>query len=273
MTAGATSAEIDRGRDILRASRGVVVLTGAGLSADSGLATFRGPGGQWRKHRPEELATPEAFRRDPRLVWEWYEARRRAAAEAAPNDAHRAIAEFALRRDDVTIVTQNVDGLHALAARCVATGPRRAPGNISRALPLELHGTFYRVRCTSCGRRREHRDLIDASSKETLPRCDDCGALLRPDVVWFGEPLGEAIERAFGCASQAEVCLVVGTSAVVQPAASVAMVTRRAGGAIIEVNPEETPLSPMCAVSLRDTAATAVPMLLAGCGGSSTAAC
>ncbi|MCH7825152.1 MAG: hypothetical protein IH849_10155 [Acidobacteria bacterium] len=120
MSAAATSAEIDRGRDLLHSSRGVVVLTGAGLSADSGLATFRGPGGLWRKYRPEELATPEAFRRDPRLVWEWYEARRRAAAEAAPNDAHRAIAEFALRRDDVTIVTQNVDGLHTLAARCVA---------------------------------------------------------------------------------------------------------------------------------------------------------
>ncbi len=267
MAAAPTSAEIDRGRDILRSARGVVVLTGAGLSADSGLATFRGPGGQWRKYRPEDLATPEAFRRDPRLVWEWYEARRRAAAEAAPNDAHRAIAEFALRRDDVTIVTQNVDGLHTLAARGVHArefaGPERDPGNISRALPLELHGTFYRVCCTSCGRRHEHRDLIDASSKKTLPHCDVCGALLRPDVVWFGEPLGEAIERAFGCASQAEVCLVVGTSAVVQPAASVAMVTRRAGGAIIEVNPEETPLTPMCEVSLRDTAATAVPLLLA----------
>ncbi len=263
MTAAAPSVEIDRGRDILRRSRGVVVLTGAGLSADSGLATFRGPGGQWRKHRPEDLATPEAFRRDPRLVWEWYEARRRAAAAAAPNDAHRAIAAFALRREDVTIVTQNVDGLHVLAAREAAAGLTGDPGDISRALPLELHGTFYRVRCTSCGRRHEHRGLIDASSKKTLPRCDDCGALLRPDVVWFGEPLGEAIERAFGCASQAEACLVVGTSAVVQPAASVAMVTRRAGGVIIEVNPEETPLSPMCAVSLRDTAAAAVPMLLA----------
>ena len=252
--------DLQRGRDLLRTSRGIVVLTGAGLSADSGLSTFRGPGGQWRKYRPEDLATPEAFRRDPRLVWEWYDARRRAAAEAAPNAAHLAIAELALRRDDVVIVTQNVDGLHTLAA-CQAA--EQQAGQARKAMPLELHGTFYRVRCTACGRRHAHRDAIDATSQNTLPRCDDCDALLRPDVVWFGEPLGEAIERAFGCASQAELCLVVGTSAVVQPAAGIAMVTRRADGAIIEVNPESTPLTPMCEVSLRDTAATAVPALLA----------
>ena len=132
----------------------------------------------------------------------------------------------------------------------------------SHAAPLELHGCFFRTRCLECGRRREHRDPIDASTKSTLPRCGDCGGLLRPDVVWFGEPLGEAIDRAFGCAAEAEVCLVVGTSAVVQPAASVAMVTRRAGGSIIEVNPEETPLTSMCEVSIRGSAAEVVPKLL-----------
>mgnify|MGYP001024972699 CR=1 FL=1 len=271
MAAAAALNEIDRARDILRTSRGIVVLTGAGLSVDSGLATFRGPEGHWRKYRPEDLATLEAFRRDACLVWEWYDARRRAAAEAAPNDAHRAIAEFALHRDDVVIVTQNVDGLHTLAAReAVARGrlsrkrvkAPHDPADIKLALPLELHGTFYNVRCTSCGRRQEHRDLIDVSSAKTLPHCDDCGTLLRPDVVWFGEPLGEVIERAFGCAARSEVCLVVGTSAVVQPAASVAMVTHHAGGVIIEVNPDETPLTPMCEVSLRYTAAMAVPALL-----------
>ena len=132
----------------------------------------------------------------------------------------------------------------------------------NRALPLELHGTFYNVRCTSCGLCREHRDLIDVSSKETLPHCDDCGSLMRPDVVWFGEPLGVVIERAFDCASRSDACLIVGTSAVVQPAANVAMVTHQAGGVIIEVNPNETLLTPMCEVSLRDTAAMAVPPLL-----------
>lgn len=269
--ASALAADIVTGREILRTSRGIVILTGAGLSADSGLTTFRDPKGHWRMHRPEELATPEAFRRDPCLVWDWYDARRRAAADTAPNAAHLAIAEFALRRDDVVIVTQNVDGLHTLAAREVADERRgEASGEIDRevncnakALPIELHGCFYRARCSGCGRRHEHRDPIDVSSKQTLPRCGECSDLLRPDVVWFGEPLGEPIDRAFGCASQSEVCVVVGTSAVVQPAASVAMVTRRAGGAIIEVNPEETLLTPMSAVSLRSTAAEVVPKLLA----------
>ncbi len=275
------AAEVDAAREIVRSARHVLVLTGAGLSADSGLATFRGPGGHWRKHRPEDLATPEAFRRDPRLVWEWYEARRRAAAQKAPNAAHEAIAAFALRRDDVVIVTQNVDGLHTVAARAVARAmSSREEGGAQRetsdaeaghgarvdpapALPLELHGCFFRVRCSSCAARREHRDVVDTTSAAVLPRCDGCGALLRPDVVWFGEPLGEAIDRAFGCASQSQVCVVVGTSAVVQPAASVALVTRRAGGVIIEVNPEETPLTSRTEVSIRASAAAVVPALLA----------
>jgi len=264
--------EIDRGRDILRDSEGVIVLTGAGLSVDSGLTTFRGPEGHWKKHRPEDLATPEAFHRDACLVWEWYEERRRAAAKSRPNDAHRAIAEFALRRDDVVIATQNVDGLHTLAAREAVMGDKYSEqprvsftdgGDANRALPLELHGTFYNVRCTSCGLCREHRGSIDVSSKETLPHCDDCGSLMRPDVVWFGEPLGGVIDRAFDSASQSDACLIVGTSAVVQPAASVAMVTHQAGGVIIEVNPNETLLTQMCEVSLRDTAAMAVPLLVA----------
>jgi len=258
-----SDADIAAGREILRTSRGIVILTGAGLGADSGLSTFRDPKGHWKRHRPEDLATPEAFRRDPCLVWDWYEARRCAAAAAAPNVAHLAIAEFASRRDDVVVVTQNVDGLHTLAARATADQDR----DQMKALPIELHGCFYRVRCTACGGRHERREPVDASSKKTLPRCDDCAALLRPDVVWFGESLGEPIERAFGCAAQSEVCLVVGTSAVVQPAASVAMVTRRAGGVIIEVNPEHTPLTPMSELSLRGTAAEAVPALLARQGG------
>ena len=245
------------------------MLTGAGLSADSGLATFRGPEGQWRKYRPEDLATPEAFERDPCLVWDWYNARRLAAGESEPNEAHLAMARFAQRRDDVVIITQNVDGLHSRAASIVAREQQgrheRVKGGSreEQALPLELHGSFFRVRCVDCGRRRDHRDPIDAKEKSSLPHCRACGGLLRPDVVWFGEPLGEAIDRAFGCAAEAEVCLVVGTSAVVQPAASVAMVTRRAGGVIIEVNPEETPLTPMSEVSFRSTALETVPRILA----------
>ena len=269
------AAAIATGREILRASRRIVILTGAGLSADSGLTTFRDPKGHWKRHRPEDLATPEAFRRDPCLVWEWYGVRRRAAADTAPNAAHLAIAAFALRRDDVAIVTQNVDGLHTVAARQAADERSRdtigepageVAGEVAcrtKALPIELHGCFYRTRCSACGRCYEHRDRIDTSSQQALPHCAKCSGLLRPDVVWFGEPLGEPIDRAFGYAAQSDVCVVVGTSAVVQPAASVAVVTRRAGGAIIEVNPEETPLTPMSTVSLRGTAAEVVPRLLA----------
>jgi NAD-dependent deacetylase len=259
---------LEAARAILAGSKRVVILTGAGLSADSGLRTFRDAGGQWKQHRAEDLATPEAFERDPCLVWAWYDQRRRAVTAATPNAAHLAIAEFAARRDGVSIVTQNVDALHTLAAVHVAgretdgAGDGAGTGRRRPAEPLELHGCLFRSRCTACGRRREDRDPVDASSLETLPRCRDCSGLLRPDVVWFGESLGEPIERAFELAARAQACLVVGTSAVVHPAASVALMTHRAGGVIVEVNPAETPLTPLSEISLRGTAAQAVPALL-----------
>jgi NAD-dependent deacetylase len=254
------AAAVCEARRLLARAERVVVLTGAGLSADSGLRTFRDPDGHWRQHRPQELATPQAFARDPCLVWSWYGARRDAVGQATPNAAHRAMARFADRHGGVTIVTQNVDSLHTVAAREVIA--ERAAGEDSGAFPLELHGCLFRTRCTGCGRRHEDRDAVDATSPERLPRCAACGALLRPDVVWFGESLGKPIERAFELAASAQACLVVGTSAVVQPAASVALMTRRAGGAIIEVNPEETPLTELAVVSLRATAVEVVPELL-----------
>lgn len=295
-------AEIHRGRRLLCDADRIVVLTGAGLSADSGLATFRGSGGLWRNYRPEQLASPDAFARDPRLVWEWYGLRREKVAAATPNEAHRALARFALRRRGVLIITQNVDGLHTWAAAEAvvelgsgdpeaacnpvaqalpldpaddggseprggragdeASTPESASNPVTRALPLELHGNLFRVRCTECSCCYPHGEPIDASAESSLPRCRGCGALLRPDIVWFGEPLGRAIEHAFAAAQRADLCLVVGTSAVVQPAASVATMTVRAGGAIIEVNPEPTLLTPSCAVSVRAGAAEAVPALV-----------
>jgi NAD-dependent deacetylase len=247
-------------RSLLAAADRVVILTGAGLSAASGLRTFRDRDGHWRNHRPEDLATPAAFERDPCLVWSWYAARREAVGAAAPNPAHLAIAEFALSRAGVSIITQNVDALHTQAAEQVV---KERGGKVKDpALPLELHGCLFRTRCTRCAHHHDDRAPVDASSPDTLPRCPQCGALLRPDVVWFGESLGEAIERAFTLGAAAQVCLVVGTSAVVQPAASVALITRRGGGAIIEINPEETPLTPVAEISLRATAVDAVPPLL-----------
>ncbi|MFL5581726.1 MAG: SIR2 family NAD-dependent protein deacylase [Gemmatimonadaceae bacterium] len=255
------SADIARAHSLLAAAERVLVLTGAGVSAESGVPTFRGAGGLWRDYRAEELATPGAFARDARLVWEWYGWRRAKVAECTPNAAHLALARFALARPGrVRLVTQNVDELHADAARQVAAelGADPAP-----AIPLELHGSIFRARCTRCGTRAVSRDAIDASSRETLPRCATCGGPMRPDVVWFGESLDERVlGEAFGLAAAASACLVVGTSAVVQPAASLASVTARAGGAVIEINPEETPLTPYADVSIRSGAVAAVPEIL-----------
>jgi NAD-dependent deacetylase len=179
-------------------------------------------------------------------------------AECAPNAAHRALAEWALRLGTVTIVTQNVDGLHTRAARDAAGST-----DLSPALPVEVHGSLLRDRCSACDVRSGPRP-VDATSVATLPRCDRCGGMLRPDVVWFGERLDEAVlEKADAAAASADVCLVVGTSALVHPAASLPLRTRARGGTVIEVNPEETPLTRAAAVSIRGSAAGTVPALLA----------
>ena len=240
----------------------VLVLTGAGISAESGVPTFRGPEGLWKSFRPEELATPSAFTRDPRLVWEWYDWRRRRVRACQPNAAHMALAKLALHRGSgrTRIVTQNVDGLHAVAAREAATRLSVA-ASPHAALPLELHGSLFRVRCTSCGERREDDAPVDASSPESLPRCARCSALLRPESFGW-RPLDDAVlrkhssEREGGRVSR---CRHERSGAT---AASLAMVTKRAGGELIEVNPETTPLTPFAGTSVRGTAADLVPRLV-----------
>jgi NAD-dependent deacetylase len=250
--------DIARARDLLAEARAVVVLTGAGVSAESGVPTFRGEGGLWKSLRPEDLATPDAFRRDPRLVWEWYGWRRELVACCRPNPGHEALARAALDRRTLTLVTQNVDGLHEAAGRAAAAG--RDPGP---ALPVELHGSLFRTRCTACGRRVSGRGPVDATSEETLPRCDACGGLLRPDVVWFGEMLDpDVLERAFEAARTAALCLVVGTSALVHPAASIPLATLSTGGRVVEVNPADTPLTHLAAIALRGPAGEILPELL-----------
>jgi NAD-dependent deacetylase len=261
--AGVTAAEAARARDLVRSAERIVVLTGAGVSAESGVPTFRGAGGLWKSYRPEQLATPEAFARDPRLVWEWYAWRRALVADCAPNPAHVALARLALARPGrTTIVTQNVDGLHHRAARDVAVelgAPSPEP-----AYPLEVHGAIHRDRCSGCSRLDERPDEVDASAVETLPRCPACGALFRPDVVWFGEALDpDVIGAAFEAARRADLCLVVGTSALVHPAASVPEVTLRAGGTVVEVNLESTPLTPHATTSLLGRAGELLPELVA----------
>ncbi|AHG92034.1 NAD-dependent deacetylase [Gemmatirosa kalamazoonensis] len=249
--------DVDRARELLGRAERVVVFTGAGVSAESGVPTFRGAGGLWRDHRAEDLATPEAFARDPRLVWEWYARRRELVARCAPNAAHASIARFAAARPGVTVVTQNVDGLHQRAARDAGHDAG------ARAI-IALHGTLFGVRCSRCDTRAPHDGPIDATSRETLPRCPSCGALLRPDVVWFGEALDPVmVHAAFDAAASCDACLVVGTSAVVQPAASVATLAARGGAAVVEVNAEETGLSGAADVVLRGKAGELVPGVLA----------
>ncbi|MFH1033111.1 MAG: NAD-dependent deacylase [Pseudomonadota bacterium] len=223
----------------------VAVLCGAGVSAESGVPTFRGPGGLWENHRPEDLATPRAFARDPALVWRWYNWRRELISRCQPNPAHLALAELERRLAEFTLITQNVDGLHALA------GSRQ---------PLELHGSLWRVRCQGCGQEHEERRL----DLPAPPRCPACGGLLRPGVVWFGESLdSQLLDRAWQAAQTCQVMLVVGTSAVVQPAASLALVARRAGAYVVEVNLEATPNSGQVDVSFLGQAGDILPRLLA----------
>lgn len=227
----------------LRRARSVLLLTGSGISAESGLPTFRGVGGLWRTHRVEELASPEGFARDPRLVWTWYNERNAAHRKAQPNAGHYAIAELETLLPDVTLATQNVDSLHLRA------GSRRI---------AELHGALRTARCTGCGEMRP----IDSSGLPLDEIEHDCGGRWRPDIVWFGEPLPrDAWTRAAEAAARADVILVIGTSAVVYPAAALA--THYAGDAYVaEVNPEETAISERVSFTVRAPAAQALPELV-----------
>ncbi len=260
-------AHVEAVRELVSRARGLVILTGAGVSADSGIPTFRSAGGLWGRHRPEDLATPEAFARDPRTVWAWYEERRRGILRSTPNPGHRAIARALLHRDDVTLVTQNVDGLHHRALTEVAADQRAGSDAGTRsggALPrvLELHGNLLRSRCSECGAVDAQYREVDAQSIATLPRCVSCDGLMRPDVVWFGELLDQGVlASAFEAASASEVCVVVGTSAVVYPAAGIPLATLEAGGSLIQVNYEVTPLTTLCNCSLRGRSADLLPAL------------
>lgn len=194
-------------------------------------------------------------------MWEWYAWRRRTVAACEPNEAHLALARRAARDPGLTIATQNVDALHDDARRRVEGTERDGVDPADRL--LELHGSLFRSRCTGCGRRQELRGEVDASDRGTLPRCEECHALLRPDVVWFGEALPrDVLEAAADAARSCRVCLVVGTSSVVQPAASLALEAARSGATVIEVNPEETPLTPRADLRLAARAAEALPRLL-----------
>lgn len=227
----------------LLAGRPLAVLTGAGVSAESGLPTFRGLGGLWEGNRPEDLATPEAFARDPETVWRFYAWRLEKLRAARPNDGHLALARMERMLPRMTILTQNVDGLHA------AAGSRNV---------FELHGTLLTASCIGCGRRVQAPE----GAIPPLPRCGACGALLRPDVVWFGEALSPVTwAMASRAAEECAVFFVVGTSAVVAPASSLALLAARGGAYVFEINTEETPLASLAAGVFRASAVEVLPAI------------
>lgn len=241
----ATLKAVDDLRAFLRDARSVAALTGAGVSAESGVPTFRGNNGLWKQYRAEDLATPQAFARDPRLVWEWYDWRRGIISQSRPNAGHYALAEIERAVPEFALITQNVDDLHDDA------GSRNV---------LKVHGSIWTVRCTGCGAERLDRRV---PLPELPPRCG-CGALLRPGVVWFGEALpAETWRQAERAAASAQVFLVIGTSAVVYPAAGLVQLAKSSGARVIEINIAETPVSRTVDHSLRGASAELLPQLIA----------
>ena len=239
-------------RHRLQSATKVVVLTGAGMSAESGIPTFRQtPKGLWAQYSPEKLATPEAWCADPALVWGWYLWRMALVRAAQPNAGHMALAKAMQDRPVFRVVTQNVDDLHERAGS---------------ADVLHLHGGLFAHRCSACGKQHPAIDIPDAADaplRVEPPRCVDCGGRIRPGVVWFGENLPvDAFSQASVAASECQTMLVVGTSGIVHPAAQLPMLARENGAFIVEVNPVQTELSGIANVRLRGSAAEILPALL-----------
>lgn len=233
----------------LKKTESLLVITGAGISAESGIPTFRGADGLWQNYRAEELATPWAFERDPVTVWKWYEWRRGIISKAEPNKGHIAIKGFEERFKNFFLITQNVDGLHA------RTGVKNM---------VEIHGNLWRVRCT-----RDNKTFMlwDYPLKEIPPKCE-CGGILRPDVVWFGESIPYAyLEKAYSAINSCDTLIVAGTSGVVYPVAAFPQMVKDNGGFVIEVNIEATPISQIADISLFGSSGEILPLLLEGLKG------
>lgn len=229
----------------LQSAQSITVLTGSGVSAESDVPTFReAQTGLWARFDPQELATPEAYARDPRLVWEWYAWRRKLVEKATPNPGHEALAELERRVPSFALITQNVDGLHR----------RAGSQNV-----IELHGNIQRSKCSREGVTVEPRE----DDTGVPPSCPRCGAFLRPDVVWFGETLlVGALDKAFAAARGCTLFFSAGTSGLVQPAASLPLEAVRSGVVVVEVNPEETLLTRFASYALRGPAGKVLPALV-----------
>ena len=242
----ASAGDIEQASLWLAASKRVTVLTGAGVSAESGVPTFRGEDGLWQGFRATDLATPQAFAQDSKLVWNFYNWRRELLAPLRPNPAHLALVSLEEKIPHFSLITQNIDDLHR----------RAGSKNI-----IELHGNIWMVRCTGCQVVNRNEEV----SLPELPSCAECGGLLRPHVVWFGEQLEAAIlERAVDLTRSCDTMLVIGTSAVVQPAASLAIIAKEAGARVVEINLESTPYSQQLDLSLQGKAGEILPQVVEG---------
>jgi len=230
--------------DLLARSDHIVAFTGSGISSESGIPTFRGKDGLWKKFRAQDLATPIAFSTNPKQVWEWYDWRRQLISEKNLNPGHKTLAEWDNFFASLYVITQNIDGLHQKA------GSKKI---------IELHGNIWKLRCTQKGTIIEDHTT---PLKEIPPKCKICGALLRPHVVWFGEALDMALlNQALKLSSHADLMLVIGTSSLVYPAASIPMTAKESGAKIIEINPESTPLTPHADISIRGKSGDVLPQI------------
>jgi NAD-dependent deacetylase len=228
--------------DIIQNAKHLIGLTGAGISKESNVPTFRGKDGLWRQYNAMDLATPQAFSQNPKLVWEWYSWRQNLISKCQPNPAHFTLAKWEEEGLLKMLITQNVDGLH-----------RNAGSN----KVLEVHGNIWRIKCTKC----PHKSNLDAPATN-IPFCPKCGANLRPDVVWFGEGLSpQVMNQVFNELKSADAIIVIGTSAIVQPSASFPFIVKRRGGHIIEINVETTPLTSTADISLQGKAGVLLPKL------------
>ena len=228
--------------DEIKNARKIVFVTGAGISQESGIPTFRGADGLWRKYDPMKLATIDAFYDDPKLVWEWYNDRRKNILSATPNEGHKAIAKLE-KFSNIIVLTQNIDGLHQRAGSSKV---------------FELHGSIIRIKCTVC----DYKEEISTNFKKFPPKCK-CGNLLRPDVVWFGEVLPQDVwQQAIIHSSSCDVMIIAGTSLVVSPANTLPLYAKQNNAKLIEINTEETMMSADMDLSLKSTSANALPELI-----------
>jgi len=228
---------------ILAEANSLMILTGAGVSAESGFPTFRGENGLWKNHEVTKMATPEGFTRDPKLVWEWYCWRRKLVLDGEPNPGHYAFVEMENLFEQFMLATQNIDNLHQTA------GSEKV---------IEVHGNIFIEKCTACEFKRKSDEIY-----EDIPKCPECGNMLRPDVVWFGEALPvDALEVCWSFSQNADCIIVAGTSGVVYPAAELPYIVSRNSGKVIEVNLEPSPISNIADVALFGKSGKILPTLI-----------